>query len=333
MMDVFDDNFYSYLRLLYHSMDKIAIIDMGTNTFHLLIAEADGNGYRITVRERLAVKIGMGGINQGVITPEGRQRAMVAMQSFKNIIERERADKNVFAFGTSALRNARNGAEVAREIKSITGIDVNIISGDQEAAFIYMGVKAALGLENEKSLIIDIGGGSVEFIIGNNDHVFWKKSMEIGAQRLLEKFHKNDPITQNEINALDQYFEEELPELLGMLQIHQPNVLVGSSGTFDTLSDIFCIQHDIHKAPEEIETPLSLEGFYEIYNALIKKNREQRMLIPGMLEMRVDMIVVACCLVRYLLEKHSFKRIRVSTYSLKEGVLTSLIRESLKFEV
>jgi len=330
LTEVFQRRFYLYLRQRFHySMDKIAIIDMGTNTFHLLIAEAEDSSYRITVRERLAVKIGMGGINQGLITFEGRQRALVAMQSFKNVIERERVD-NVFAFGTSALRNAGNRDEVTEEIDAITGIKVTVISGDQEAEFIYQGVKAALGLETEKSLIIDIGGGSVEFIIGNNDHAFWKISMEIGAQRLLEKFHKNDPITPQEINALDDYFAQSLPPLMAALALHQPTVLVGSSGTFDTLSDIFCIQHDIHKTAEEVETPLSLEGFYDIYHDLITKDRAARMAIPGMLEMRVDMIVVACCLIRYLLEHHSFRRIRVSTYSLKEGVLTSLIKHAKK---
>ncbi|HTJ49306.1 MAG TPA: hypothetical protein VL443_07615 [Cyclobacteriaceae bacterium] len=307
-------------------MPKLAIIDMGTNTFHLLVAEAGELGYNVTIRERLAVKIGMGGINEGYITPEGIQRALVAMQSFQNTIEREGV-RQVYAFGTSALRNARNGAEVAEKIKFITGIEVNIISGDQEAEYIYMGVKSALGLGDEKSLVVDIGGGSVEFIIGNNDHIFWKKSLEIGAQRLLEKFHQHDPILPSEIAALDKYFEQELKALFNALQQHQPTILVGSSGTFDTLSDIFCITHDIHKTPEEVETPLSLEGFYEIYHELIIKDRAQRMQIPGMIEMRVDMIVVACCLVRYLFEKHHFNRIRVSTYSLKEGVLSSLIQQ------
>jgi exopolyphosphatase / guanosine-5'-triphosphate,3'-diphosphate pyrophosphatase len=305
-------------------MDKIAIIDMGTNTFHLLIAEASEEGYNVTCRERLSVKIGMGGINHGLITPEGLQRALVAMQSFKNSIEREGV-KNVYAFGTSALRNARNNEEVANRIKAVTGIAINIISGDEEAAYIYMGVKAALGLGEEKSLIIDIGGGSVEFIIANNDHIFWKESFEIGAQRLLERFQKNDPITPAEIETLNGYFEETLKPLFEAIESYHPTIMVGSSGTFDTLSDIFCIQHDIHKAPEEVETPLTLEGFYEIYQELLLKNRDQRMQIPGMLEMRVDMIVVACCLIRFLLEKHSFERIRVSTYSLKEGVLASLI--------
>ncbi len=305
---------------------KIAIIDMGTNTFHLLIAEADERGYHIISRDRLAVKIGMGGINQGIITEEGMHRALLAMQSFKNTMEQSGITK-VFAFGTSALRNARNGDEVVRKIKELTDIDVNIISGDKEAEYIYMGVKAALHMEHEKSLIIDIGGGSVEFIIGDNDQIFWKRSLEIGAQRLLEKFHKSDPITSDEIEALNVYFEEVLVPVFDALKIYQPGVLIGSSGTFDTLSDIFCITHDIHKSPEEIETPLSIPGFYEIYRELIQKNRAERMNMPGMIEMRVDMIVVASCLIRYLLEHHAFKRIRVSTYSLKEGVFASMISE------
>jgi exopolyphosphatase / guanosine-5'-triphosphate,3'-diphosphate pyrophosphatase len=303
---------------------KIAIIDMGTNTFHLLIAESDERGYHIISRDRLAVKIGMGGINQGVITEAGIHRALLAMQSFKNIIDQHGVEK-VYAFGTSALRNASNGKEVARQIKELTNIEVDIISGDKEAEYIYEGVRSALNMEKEKSLIVDIGGGSIEFIIGDNDKIYWKKSLEIGAQRLLEEFQKHDPITPEEMASLDQHFQKTLEPLFEAIRQHHTHTLVGSSGTFDTLSDIFCIRHDIHKSPEEIETPLSLAGFFEIYHELLKKNREERMQIPGMIEMRVDMILVACCLIRYLLEKYPFERIRVSTYSLKEGVLASLI--------
>jgi len=304
---------------------KIAIIDMGTNTFHLLIAEADEKGYHITHRDRLAVKIGKDGITKGLITEEGIHRALLAMQSFKNIID-QRDIRRIYAFGTSALRNASNSLDVVRRIKAITGIETNIISGDLEAEYIYMGVKAAMEID-DVSLIMDIGGGSVEFILGNNDKVIWKKSIEIGAQRLLEQFQKKDPITTGEIKALDQHFDITLRPLLDILQQYRPSILIGSSGTFDTLSDIFCIRHDIQKSMEEIETPLTLEGFYEIYQDLLKKNREQRMMIPGMIEMRVDMIVVACCLVRYVLSKHPFNRIRVSTYALKEGVLATLINQ------
>jgi exopolyphosphatase / guanosine-5'-triphosphate,3'-diphosphate pyrophosphatase len=308
--------------------NRIAIIDLGTNTFHLLIAEEDGNGYNIIYRDRLAVKIGMGGINDGIITESAVHRALLAIQSFKNIMDAHRVAAN-YAFGTSALRNAKNGRDVAGRIKSITGIEINIIPGDLEAHYIYLGVRAALGLGSDKNLIIDIGGGSVEFVLADHDQVFWKQSFEIGAQRLLERFQKHDPILPEEVNDLVEFFEKSLQPLFDALKKYNPFILVGSSGTFDTLSDIFCIKHDIHKAPEEIETPLTIEGFYDIHRELLLKNREQRMQIPGMIEMRVDMIVVASCLVKFLLEVHPFSRIRVSTYSLKEGVLAHL-SQSLK---
>jgi exopolyphosphatase / guanosine-5'-triphosphate,3'-diphosphate pyrophosphatase len=302
---------------------RIAIIDLGTNTFHLLIAEGDRSGYNIIYRDRLAVKIGMGGINEGIITEDGFHRALLAMQSFKNAIDQHAVTAS-YSFGTSALRNAKNGQEIADRIEAVTGIKVSIIPGDQEAHYIYLGVRAALGLGHDRNLIIDIGGGSVEFIIADHDNVFWKRSYEIGAQRLLEKYQKNDPILPEEIDALYNHFESSLESLFQTIDKYKPDILVGSSGTFDTLSDIFCITHDIHKSPDDSETPLTIEGFYEIYRDLVTKNREQRMHIPGMIDMRVDMIVVACVLIKFLLEKHSFSRIRVSTYSLKEGVLAYL---------
>lgn len=305
---------------------RIAIIDLGTNTFHLLIAEQKGAGYNIILRDRLAVKIGMGGINDGVITDGGFHRALVAMQSFRNIIDKNRID-TIYAFGTSALRNAHNGKDAAHKIESLTGIPIDIISGEKEAYYIYRGVRAALGLGDDKNLIVDIGGGSVEFIIADHDNVFWKQSFEIGAQRLLEKYQQHDPILPEEIQLLESFFDRALALLFDAIDAFQPTILVGSSGTFDTLSDIFCHRHDIHKTGEEIETPLSLEGFSEIHHELLSKNRAERMQIPGMIEMRVDMIVVACCLVKFLLERHPFTRIRVSTYSLKEGVLAHLTDE------
>jgi exopolyphosphatase / guanosine-5'-triphosphate,3'-diphosphate pyrophosphatase len=308
---------------LYRMKNRLAIIDLGTNTFHLLIAEQDGSGYNIIYRDRLAVKIGMGGINDGIITESGIHRALLAIQSFKNVMDDHQVASS-HAFGTSALRNAKNGKEVAERIKAITGIEINIIPGDLEAHYIYMGVRAALGLGKDRNLIIDIGGGSVEFIIADHDEVFWKQSFEIGAQRLLEKFQKHDPILKDEVAALEDYFRSSLQPLFEAFSKYHPNVMVGSSGTFDTLSDIFCAKHDIHKTPEEVETPLSIEGFYEIHKELLMKNREERMKIPGMIEMRVDMIVVATCLIKFLLEYHPFNRIRVSTYSLKEGVLASI---------
>jgi exopolyphosphatase/guanosine-5'-triphosphate,3'-diphosphate pyrophosphatase len=309
-------------------MKKLAIIDMGTNTFHLLVAEIEKQNFKILVQERIPVKIGVGGINQGMITEPAIERAIEGIKKFKRKLDEIKVS-NIVAFGTSALRNAKNGIEVTSKIKDETGIETQILSGDEEASYIYQGVNLALHLGNEKSLIIDIGGGSVEFIIGNGVEIFWKQSFEIGAQRLLERFQKHDPILPSERDELDLYFQEQLVPLFEAIRMHKPTVLAGSSGTFDTLSEIHCIQSGIDpiNAPE---TPLTFGAFDKIYTHIISKNRKERMQIPGMIEMRVDMIVVACCLIKFIVDRFMFEQIRVSSYSLKEGVLASFIEGTLK---
>jgi exopolyphosphatase / guanosine-5'-triphosphate,3'-diphosphate pyrophosphatase len=303
--------------------DRIAIIDLGTNTFHLLIAEQTTVGFSFIYRERLAVRLGQKGINEGIIQPDAIERAVRALSSFKTTIDQYDV-LEVFAFGTSALRNATNAHEVLREFKNRAGIEVTIITGDREAELIFLGVQEALELSQEKSLVMDIGGGSVEFIIGNNVEIFWKQSFEIGAQRLLEKFQHHDPIAHSEVQQLREYLQISLQPLFEALHIFKPLTLIGSSGTFDTLSDIYCLKHNTQKITSNSETPLTLTGFYEIYEELLVKNRADRMMIPGMLEMRVDMIVVACCLIHFLIEKYTFNSVRVSTHALKEGILASL---------
>lgn len=303
---------------------RIAIVDLGTNTFHLMIVDINKSGYRIVHRGRKAVKIGMGGINSGLITAEAIVRALDAIGEFKSTIDQLKV-KTIFAYGTSALRNASNQEEVVNQIRQKTGIEVSVISGEEEARLIYLGVRSALKLGNTPSLIMDIGGGSVEFIIGNESKIQWKQSFEIGAQRLLEKYHKHDPIIKEELEQLHHHFTEELSPLFDALNTFKPTTLVGSSGTFDTLSDIYYIKAGLDKDPDAAETMLSFSGFDEIYAELLIKNRADRMKIPGMIELRVDMIVVACALIDHIIKNYVFENIRVSNYALKEGVLADII--------
>ncbi len=299
---------------------RIAIIDLGTNTFHLLIAEKREGAITVLYNGNLAVKLGQGGINEGIIQLDALRRAIDALATFKTIIDQYEAS-SIFAFGTSALRNAKNVVDVISTIKEKTGIDITVVSGNREAELIFLGVQSAMELGVEKSLVMDIGGGSVEFIIGNAKEVFWKKSVDIGGQRLLEKFQLSDPITDAEILTLNRYFDNTLGSLHEALRGHCPTTLIGASGSFDTLSDIYCIRYGIKINELDTETPLTLRGFYEVAEDLLMKNRSDRLLTPGMIDMRVDMIVVACCMVRYILENYPFQIIRVSRYALKEGCL------------
>ena len=300
--------------------EKIAIIDLGTNTFHLLIASVENGKSNILLREKQPVKIGLGGINQRLITDEAFHRALECLTKFKRTLTEWNVTR-VRALGTSALRNALNGKEVIQKIRNETGIDIKLISGNEEAEFIYYGVWSALDLGLNNSLIVDIGGGSVEFIIGNRSSILWKQSFEIGAQRLLELYHKHDPILAEEAKQLEAHFSKSLTPLQEAIQSFAPLAVIGSSGTFDTLSEIYCIRNNLTYPTNETETPLTVRAFYEIHKELLTKTRTERLQIPGMIEMRVDMIVTASCLIKYLLDTFTFENIRVSSYSLKEGVL------------
>jgi exopolyphosphatase/guanosine-5'-triphosphate,3'-diphosphate pyrophosphatase len=309
-------------------MNKIAIIDLGTNTFHLLIVEVKDGEEKIIHKEKIAVKLGEGGISEGRISKAAEERAIKTMLYFRDKVKEENVD-TIFASATSAMRNAENGGEVMQHIYDATGISIKLISGLDEAKFIHQGVKKALEIGPEPALIMDIGGGSVEFIICNHIEVFWIQSFEIGAQRLLDKFHKHDPIVERDIEKLDDYLRKELEELKVKMDIYQPHHLIGSSGTFDTLMDINYQEKGVEK-PDDIAFSLSLDDFDSIYNEIIHKTRDERMAIPGMIEMRVDMIVVAVCLIQFLIENNEFIDIKVSTYALKEGLLDAIVSNELK---
>lgn len=299
---------------------RVAVIDMGTNTFHLIVVEVANNDFKIIYREKTAVKIGENGINRGMITDEAAERALTALHKFKVVLEQEDAQE-VYATATSAIRNAANGEALVARIAQETGIQARIISGDDEAEYIYFGVKKALKIGHEPALIMDIGGGSIEFIIGTDSEILWKQSFEIGGLRMVERFQQHDPILFDEIAAVERYLDSHLQPLFRICQQYQPKVLIGSSGTFDTLSDIHCLENGIDRPENATEYPLTMQAFYDIYQELIHKNREQRLSIPGMIPLRVDMIVVASILIRLVLEKLRLSSIRVSAYALKEGVL------------
>jgi exopolyphosphatase/guanosine-5'-triphosphate,3'-diphosphate pyrophosphatase len=305
-------------------MITAGIIDMGTNTFHLLIADVSDRGFAITHRYRQAVKVGAGGINQGLITEAGAQRVLETLQHFRELLTLHDVTK-VKAIATSAFRNAVNGSTVADHLAKETGIPIQIISGEEEAELIYRGITSGLDLGDHVSLIVDIGGGSVECILGDQHTVFWKQSFEIGGQRLLEKFQKHDPMLEEEGLALYEYLNEQLQPLKVALEKYHPEVLIGSSGSFDTLSEMYCARESLAYQADDAETPLTIEGFYHSFQELKKRNRAERLELLGMIELRVDMIVVACFIIDWLFQNYpEFYHLRVSTYSLKEGALSKL---------
>ncbi len=308
-------------------MIKKAIIDLGTNTFQLLIVEQDGLIFKTILEDSYAAKIGMGGISSGIITDEGINRAIKGLQYFKQVIDKEYIiNDNILTTATSAVRNAKNGNEFCQRIFDETGIKIQVISGEEEATLIYEGVKLGMDIGTETSMIMDIGGGSVEFIICNKNRIMYKQSFEIGGQRLMDKFMITDPISSRSVEFLRDYLEEQLLPLTNAVHQYAPVCLIGSAGSFETLIDMnYMKNYGYLPSPDQISFELSLTEFYDSFLKLVSKNHNERMDLPGMKELRVDMIVVGVCLIDFVLKRFEIQAIKVSNYALKEGVLSRLL--------
>ena len=317
-----------FYTLMHTLPRRLALIDLGTNTFHLLIVEiptTPGQKPVVVLRTKAGVRLGEGGISQGIIAPAAYDRALHTLAGFKEEMELHSVTE-VRATATSAMRVTENGPDLVREIFEQTGIQVNVIPGEREAELICQGVRQAVDLGEEPQLIMDIGGGSVEFIISNQTTIFWKQSFEIGAQRLLDMFFP-DPsgvFPAVAVEAEQQYLGTMLTPLIEAVRQYRPVGIVGASGSFDSLADM-----QLGQLRTEAELPpcteLALESFQSSYRHLLGGNREQRQALPGILPMRADMLVVATVLIDFVLGITEITRIRTSAYALKEGLLAEML--------
>ena len=298
--------------------DRYGVIDLGTNTFHLLISEKKANGHITELfRERIFVKLGENGID--TIGEAPFQRALDAIHAFKNTLDQFKVGK-VRAFGTAALRTASNGQQFIDKIKEDTGIQIKLIQGDEEARLIHLGVIQAVPLNKENGLIMDIGGGSVEFIIANGEGVIWAQSFPIGVSVLFRKFHKTDPIAVAEIKAVENHLESELQPLFEKLETNDTPILIGASGTFDVL-DLLLGRQRI----SPIHSIVEVEDFHPLYQYFMKTTLSQRLEMKNLPATRAEMIIVALILINIVLERASIQRISVSAYAMKEGILQEMI--------
>lgn len=273
----------------------------------------NSTGYNEIYYHKIFVKIGEG-LSKKILTDKAIQRAKTALKYFREKIEFYDV-KEVLAIGTSALRNAKNKDVLVTQLKEWNW-NVDIIGGEREAELIFKGILLDPKIPiSQVSLTMDIGGGSVEFIIADQDKIKWSQSFEIGAQRLKDKFHTEDPINNNCIKALFEYLETNLIPLKNAIQKYEPQILIGSSGTFDTLLSIS------RKAKKTQDNFLSNSEFLKINHTFINSNFSQRLKMKGMISERAEMIVTASLLVDFILKILPVEGFYVSSNSLKEGLI------------
>jgi exopolyphosphatase/guanosine-5'-triphosphate,3'-diphosphate pyrophosphatase len=228
------------------------------------------------------------------------------------------------AFATSSIRNASNGDKFIEEVYRRFGFRTRIIPGDREAELIYKGVRQAVKLGEENSMILDIGGGSIEFIICNKQGIVWKKSFELGMARLLELFSLSDPITSEEVRALENYFRLELAPLREAVRKERPRTLIGASGSFDTFQAIIRLRKGMD-SDQFFGREISLKDYTKLHKILVRSTREERADMPGMEPVRVEMIVAATIFVSFVIRDCNISHLHHSEFALKEGVISELV--------
>ena len=221
----------------------IAAIDLGTNSLHMVVVKIDPTlpAFSIIAREKETVRLGDRNLKTGELKPEIIEKAIAALGRFQEVAKTINAE-TIIAVATSAVREAPNGKDFLQRVKTELGLSVDLISGQEEARRIYLGVLSGMEFNNQPHTIIDIGGGSTELILGDSHEPRTLTSTKVGAVRLTSELITTDPISNTEFQYLQAYargmLERSVDEILANLEFGESPRLVGTAGTIETLAMI-----------------------------------------------------------------------------------------------
>ena len=300
---------------------RIAAIDLGSNTFHLIIAECLENDFEIIFKTNKPIKLSEDITKENRIIPAAFHRGLACLLEFKSILDTYQVDK-LKAVATSAVRSAKNGEEFVNTVKQLTNIDIDNISGEEEATLIFESVKASGAIQG-RALIMDIGGGSTEFIFCDEKKAYWKKSYDIGAARLMQKFFKSDPINRIEIAQIQEHLAANLSELITFNETFGAETLIGSAGAFETYLEMTEPHIDLEKIKS---TTIDWKAYKTLSQNLIDATHKERSLMPNLTPLRVDMIVMATIQTNFILQNLAIEKISMTTYDLKYGILHKICK-------
>lgn len=302
---------------------KYAVIDMGTNVFGLLMAEDSPHGLQFVGEYKVAARLGDGGLAGGNLSSHAFDAAQRAYEQLLDHLEKTGESWQVLGVATSAFREAGNGEALRSVLTDRFGVPIHIVSGDQEALLIAKGILAAHPQVSGTVLLMDIGGGSNEFILLRDKKILWKMSFPLGMARMLERFSPADPVSPQMIVEFRRYCADSLQSLVEVIQREQPSVLIGSSGSFETFRDLLAGSHTALGQPGFNPSltfdPVALRS---LFARLVASRRQERLQWPCMTPVRVDFIVLAALFTEFVWNlMPEGAEIRQSSYSLKEGAM------------
>lgn len=304
-------------------MTRVAAVDCGTNSIRLLIAEVDPTGGELVELDRrmTIVRLGQGVDRTGRLAPEALERTFAACREYAAAIADYGVERVRFV-ATSATRDAENRADFVRGVVEILGVEPEVITGDQEAELSFTGATGELP-GHEERLVVDIGGGSTEFVIGR-DRVEAARSVDVGCVRLTERHVRSDPPSAGELAAVRADVEAALDLAEETVPLRGARTLVGLAGSVATVAGI-ALSLDAYDSKAIHHSRVSRARVAEIVHALAAATHDERAAIPVMHPGRVDVIVPGALVLLAIMERIDADEVVVSEHDILDGIALSLV--------
>ena len=304
----------------------IAAIDIGTNSLHMVVVKIEATlpSFTIIAREKETVRLGDRNLITGELKPEVMMKAIACLGRFKTLAD-SLGTNSIVAVATSAVRESPNGKDFLHQVETEVGLSVDLISGPEEARRIYLGVLSGMEFNNKPHIIIDIGGGSTELILGDSEEPRSLTSTKIGAVRLTGELIASDPISETEFKYLQAYargmLERSVEEVQGKLKIGDSPLLIGTSGTIETIATIHA-REKLGLIPTTLNGyQFSLQDLRTWVNRLRKMTNVERAAIAGMPEKRPEVILSGAVILQEAMTLLGVESLTVCERSLREGVI------------
>jgi exopolyphosphatase/guanosine-5'-triphosphate,3'-diphosphate pyrophosphatase len=303
---------------------KIAAIDIGSNSIHMVIARVGRRGFEIVDRAKEMVGLGRSTLTHGRLSPAAIDSGFRTLETFKRLAEEHHADP-ILAVATSAVREARNGGDFALRVWDRLGLHIDVITGSAEAKLIFLAAAHAMDFRRQRPVVIDVGGGSVEMIAGRGNEIRWIESFKLGVVRLTERFLHSDPPTAREVEALRAYVERVLANVSRRVRRLRPTLVVGTSGTLLNLTSMAAAL-EAGKPPTRLHNRvLSLRGLERVRELVLARSSEERAKMAGLDRRRADLIPAGALLAEALLRGFGVQQLRACDWALREGMLLDFI--------
>ncbi len=305
---------------------RVAAMDLGSNSFHLLVADVHADGHiDPLVQEKEMLRLGDVVSRHGSIPTTAADQAVATVRRFRLLAEAAGATE-ILAKATAAIRRAENGGEVVDRIRAETGVHVEVIGGLEEARLIFGAVRASVVLDPSPALCFDLGGGSLEVMVGDASSLMWATSAPLGVARLTNEHVHSDPISKRDRRALRDHIAAVLEPIVAEVAPFEPKLAVGSSGTLESLALMVAARRDEDPPTTLNQLTIDRSEFLELHQDLMASKATDRLRMQGLDARRVDLIVAGSMVLATAMEEFGFDQLTISEWALREGIVLDAAR-------